>query len=140
LTRVSQYTCLSVWHMYANTHVKPFDTCIGIHVSVSLTRVYQYTCQTVQLMTCTSDTRLTRVKMHVSNCLTRVRHCTRVKLHVAIWSDFCSDIFEFILIPNGANCRSSEPHELILHFFQFIMQPFFLYINKYIKTLSIRLQ
>jgi hypothetical protein len=57
----------------------------------NLTRVLQYTCQIVQFMTCTFDTRLTRVKMNVSNCLTRVRHCTRVKLHVANHTDFCID-------------------------------------------------
>jgi hypothetical protein len=27
----------------------------------------------------------------VSNCLTRVQHCTRVKMHVAICNFFCSD-------------------------------------------------
>jgi len=42
-------------------------------------------------VTCTFDTRITRVKMHVSNCLTRVRHCTRVKLHVSKCMHFCSD-------------------------------------------------
>jgi len=70
--------------VYENTRVKRFDTSIFIHVSNRLTRVLKYTCQNVQLVTFTSDTRLTRVKMHVSNCLTRVQHCTRVKLHVAI--------------------------------------------------------
>jgi len=37
-------------------------------------------------MTSTSDTRLTRVKMHVANRLTRVQCRTRVKMHVAICS------------------------------------------------------
>jgi hypothetical protein len=54
------------------------------------TRVFQYTCQIVQFVTFSFDTRNTRVKMHVSKCLTRVRHCTRVKLHVAICYYFCS--------------------------------------------------
>jgi hypothetical protein len=68
---------------------KKFDTRIGIHVS-NLTRVFQYACQIVQFVTFSFDTRNTRVKMHVSKCLTRVRHCTRVKLHVAICYYFCS--------------------------------------------------
>jgi hypothetical protein len=89
-TRVSQYTCQTglTW-IFKILVSNRFDTCIEIHVS-NLTRVSQYTCQIVQLMTCTSDTRLTRVKMHVSNCLTRVQHCTRVKLHMAICMHFCS--------------------------------------------------
>jgi len=70
---------------------KRFDTCICIHVS-NLTCVCQYTCQTVQLMTSTSDTRLTGVKMHVSNRLICVQCHTRFKMHVTICSDFCSDI------------------------------------------------
>jgi len=41
-------------------------------------------------MTSTSDMRLTRVKMHVANRLTRVQCRTRVKMHVTICSDFCS--------------------------------------------------
>jgi serine/threonine protein kinase len=57
-----------------------------------LTRLSQYTCQIVLIMTCTSNTRLTHVKMHVSNILTRVRHCTRVKMHVPIYMHFCSVI------------------------------------------------
>jgi hypothetical protein len=43
---------------------KRFDTSILIHVSNGLTRVLRYTCQNVQLVTFTSNTRLTRVKMH----------------------------------------------------------------------------
>jgi hypothetical protein len=68
---------------------KLFDTCICIHVS-NLKRVCQYTCQNVQLVTSTFNTRLTRVKMHVANCLTRVQCRTRVKMHVAICNHFCS--------------------------------------------------
>jgi hypothetical protein len=56
----------------------------------NLTRVSQYTCQIVHLMSCTFDTRFTRVKVHVSKCLTRVQHCTRVKLHVSKCGYFCS--------------------------------------------------
>jgi hypothetical protein len=39
-----------------------------------------------------TSTSLTHVKMHVSNRLTRVQCRTRVKMHVAICSDFCSGI------------------------------------------------
>jgi hypothetical protein len=56
-----------------------------------LTPVFVYTCQNVQLMTSTFDTRLTRVKMHVANRLTRVQCRTCVKMHVAICSDFYSE-------------------------------------------------
>jgi hypothetical protein len=68
--------------VYLNTRVK-FDTCISIHMS-NLTRVFQYTCQNVQLESCTSDTRKPRVKIFVANILTRVQYRTRVKMHVAI--------------------------------------------------------
>lgn len=90
LTRVLKGSCQTVCHVYENTCVKPFDTCIFIQVS-NLTHVYQYTCQNVQLVTCTSNTRLTRVKMHMANCLTRVQCCTHVKIHVANLPYFCRD-------------------------------------------------
>jgi hypothetical protein len=57
---------------------------LQIHVSNGLTRVFQYTCQNVQLESFTSDTRKTRVKILVANILTRVQCRTRVKMHVAI--------------------------------------------------------
>jgi hypothetical protein len=60
----------------------------------------------VQLVTFTSNTRLTRVKLHVSNCLTRVRHCTRVKLHVAKLSDFCSGTWFGYWYSDGWPCIS----------------------------------
>jgi hypothetical protein len=114
-----------------------FDTCIFIHVS-DLTRVSQYTCQTVQLMTCTSDTRLTRVKMHVSNCLTRVRHCTRVKLHVAICMHFCSEINRWCLLKKKKlNYYPSERDQIRISYlqkehFQMIFVELFIYLVVYI--------
>jgi hypothetical protein len=81
-----------------------------------LTRVFSYTCQIVQLMLCTFDTRLTRVKMHVSNCLTRVRHCTRVKLHVSKCLYFCSDSYIFskkIKAKNKSDKERKRTHEEI---------------------------
>jgi len=73
------------------TRVKLLDTCISILVS-NWTRVLKYTCQNVQLVSCTSDTRKTRVKILVANILTRVQCRTRVKMHVAICHNFCSDV------------------------------------------------